>query len=111
MMLAADDRARFLPLDAGGLAGPALHAVGDVFLDAVGRHAAVEGQHLHGRAFEDRQDVDRDHASPEDEHADEGDTQDTKTVTAYGLLSEARISPFMDDPSPFRLVSKPWSSL
>ena len=58
----ADDRSRFLPRRAVGLAGPAFHPVGDVVLDAVGRHPAIERQHLHGGAFEDRQDVDRNRA-------------------------------------------------
>ena len=75
-----------------GLAGPALHAVGDVLLDAAGRHAAVERQHLDRRALEDRQDVDRDQ--------EEGQRPRTMnvsdmTVTAYGLPSDARINPFI----------------
>ena len=46
---------------AGGLAGPAFHAIGDVLFDVSGRHAAVERQYLYRRAFEGRKNVDGDH--------------------------------------------------
>src|SRR5262249_24802217 len=55
---AADDRARFLLGGAGGLAGPAFQAVGQVLLDRAGGHAAIEGQHLHGGVASGGQDVD-----------------------------------------------------
>ena len=54
-----EDRARFLPFHAVGLAGEQLHVDGDVFFHGPGRHAAVEGEHLHGRALENGQNVDR----------------------------------------------------
>ena len=91
----ADDRPRLLPRRAVGLAGPSLHPVGDVVGDAVGRHAAVKRQRLHGRALEDRQDVDRDHRQRL--NAPSKMNVSDMTVTAYGLPSDARISPFMSE--------------
>ena len=88
----ADDRPRFLPARAGGLAGPAFHAVGDVLFDAAGRHAAVERQHLHGGAWKTgRMSIGiRVTLSPPITS-----NVSTTTVTAYALFSEARIKPFM----------------
>ena len=56
----ADDRPRLEPPAARCLAHSSLEPGGDVLLDAGRRHPAVKDQRLHGRALEDRQDVDRD---------------------------------------------------
>src|SRR5207248_9245535 len=70
----ADDGARLLPERARGLAGPALHAIADIVLDVGGGHAAVEREHLHRRALERRENVDRDHGHGQP--ADDTDGQD-----------------------------------
>ena len=67
----ADDRPRFQPPAARGLADAALEPRRDVLLDAGGRHAAVEDQGLDGRAAKDRQDIDRDRRSRQAAEHDE----------------------------------------
>ena len=65
-----------MPLDAGRLPDPSLHANGDVLFHAFRRHAAVERQHLHRRAVEDRQDVHRE-CSAMASDAEDGEGQAT----------------------------------
>ena len=75
-----DDRARLLAGHPVGLADVPLHPIGDVVLDGHGRHPAVERQHLHRRALEDRQDVDRDH-----EQAERADDQERQAEDGHGV--------------------------
>ena len=95
----ADDRPRLDRRAARGLADPALHPGGDVLLDARGRHAAVERQHLHRRALEHRQDVDRDRRRPPG--APSTTSASDMTVTAIGFRAR-RGSGRSCDPSPRR---------
>jgi hypothetical protein len=54
----AKEGTSFLPLHASGLTGESFDAIRDVFFHRLGRHAAIERQHLHGGALEYRQDID-----------------------------------------------------
>ena len=99
---AADDDARFLASRPGGLAGPALHAIGDVLFDVGGRHAAVEGQHLHGRAFERRKNVDGDHGDCQRAENDDAEDRDHNGIPVAERKPDQTIH--ADPPLLFRLI-------
>ena len=76
----AEDRPRFLPGHAVGLAGPSFHAVGDIVGDAIGRHPAVERQRLHCGTLEDGKNINRYERDAQDTHHDHRQRHDGDRV-------------------------------